>query len=113
MNGNEYQNAAGETANFLSKNWPQEKSINYCMLGLVGETGEIAEKFKKKLRGDGTLQEFYGDEAIAKEFGDVLWYLSQLAALLGWSLDEVMAMNIAKLKDRRERGVIHGEGDNR
>lgn len=50
---------------------------------------------------------------IAKELGDVLWYLSVLANDLGYSLDEVAALNIEKIRSRNERGKLHGNGDNR
>lgn len=51
--------------------------------------------------------------AIKKEMGDVLWMLSQTAALMGITLETVARENIAKLTDRQQRGVIVGEGDNR
>lgn len=52
-------------------------------------------------------------KAIKKEMGDVLWMLSQTAALIGITLEKVARENIAKLTDRQQRGVIVGEGDNR
>jgi NTP pyrophosphatase (non-canonical NTP hydrolase) len=50
---------------------------------------------------------------IAKELGDVLWYLSQIATELNLSLEQVAQLNIEKLFDRETRGVIKSEGDNR
>ena len=52
-------------------------------------------------------------EEIRKELGDVLWYISQIANELKIPLDEVAEFNIEKLKDRMERGKLHGSGDNR
>ncbi|NCU29667.1 hypothetical protein EOM60_03580 [Candidatus Saccharibacteria bacterium] len=83
------------------------------ILGLVGESGEIAEKFKKILRDkQGKISETDRQE-ILKELGDVLWYVNSTAHLLGSSLEEVAKMNNEKLASRKSRGEIHGSGDNR
>lgn len=50
---------------------------------------------------------------ITKELGDVLWYLSGIAKELNISLDEIATTNIEKLFSRKERNMLHGEGDNR
>jgi NTP pyrophosphatase (non-canonical NTP hydrolase) len=50
---------------------------------------------------------------LAKEVGDVLWYLAVLAHHLGASLDDVAEQNIEKLQSRKERGKLRGSGDNR
>jgi NTP pyrophosphatase (non-canonical NTP hydrolase) len=89
--------------------YPTEYKIVYPTLGLVGEAGEVAEKIKKSLRGDAPLDRF---EA-ARELGDVLWYLAALARDLGFTLEEVAEMNLQKLRDRRARNVLQGDGDNR
>jgi len=83
------------------------------ILGLVGEAGELADKYKKIIRDkDSTIGE--SDRAeLNKELGDVLWYVATLARYLGASFDEVAAINLAKLSDRAERHLIQGEGDNR
>ena len=52
-------------------------------------------------------------EEIKKELGDVLWYLSQVSAEMGLSLEEVAQANVEKLFSRLERVEIQGEGDNR
>jgi NTP pyrophosphatase (non-canonical NTP hydrolase) len=52
-------------------------------------------------------------EAILKELGDPLWYITSLADDLGYTLQEVVDANVEKLSSRRDRGVIHGSGDNR
>lgn len=78
-------------------------------LGLIGESGEIAEKIKKLLR-DNTKVEA---QDIIKELGDVAFYLTALANYFGSSLDEVLELNMIKLNDRQERGVLKGSGDNR
>lgn len=47
------------------------------------------------------------------EAGDILWQLSGLCSVMGWSLEEVGRRNLQKLADRQKRGVIDGNGDNR
>ena len=69
-------------------------------LGLIGESGEVAEKFKKILRDkQGKISETDRQE-ILKELGDVLWYVNSTAHLLGSSLEEVAKMNNEKLASR-------------
>ena len=45
---------------------------------------------------------------MARECGDVLWYLTAIASDLGYSLDEIASMNLEKLEDRQRRGRIKG-----
>lgn len=45
--------------------------------------------------------------------GDVLWYLAGIARELDISFNEVAQTNIDKLFSRKERNVLHGNGDNR
>jgi len=103
MTFDEYQDQARCTAIY-----PRDRAIVYPTLGLTGEAGEVAEKVKKWIR-DGELEK----DAIAKELGDVLWYIAALAGDLGISMDEIATQNILKLQDRAARGKIHGSGDNR
>jgi NTP pyrophosphatase (non-canonical NTP hydrolase) len=83
------------------------------ILGLVGESGEVAEKFKKIIRDkQGQLTE--EDKAeIIKELGDILWYITTTAHLLGSDLETVAKRNNEKLLSRKARGKISGSGDNR
>ena len=82
-------------------------------MGICGESGEVAEKVKKIIRDDGGVVTDAKKEAIAFELGDLLWYVSQLAAEINYSLDEIAQMNLDKLFSRKARGVIAGSGDNR
>lgn len=83
------------------------------VLGLVGESGEFADKIKKILRDkDAKLSEADRQE-LAKELGDVLWYIALLAKYLDTPLDQVATENIAKLAKRKATGSLGGSGDNR
>lgn len=106
----EYQKQALTTAKF---NDDEFKDMMHWALGVTGESGEIAEKFKKIIRDkNGVISE--EDKAeLSKEIGDVLWYLSVLAHQLGLSFEDVASDNLEKLKSRKQRGVIGGSGDNR
>ena len=101
---NLYQELAAEFATY-----PEEQNIIYPTLGLTGEAGELANKVKKVIRGDGELDK----KACALELGDILWYVSDLAKNLGYSLQDIAEMNIQKLADRRERNALKGNGDYR
>ncbi len=88
-------------------------NLLYPTLGLCGEAGEVAEKVKKMLRDDGGVLSPERRAALAKELGDVLWYVAQLATEAGLDLDAVAAGNLDKLMSRRERDVLRGSGDDR
>jgi NTP pyrophosphatase (non-canonical NTP hydrolase) len=88
-------------------------NVVYPTLGLAGESGEVAEKIKKVIRDKGGVIDEATRTELQKELGDVLWYVAQLSSELGLNLDEVAAMNIAKLRSRQERQQLHGDGDNR
>lgn len=85
----------------------------YVVLGLGGEAGEVCDKFKKIMRDKNGIINDHDKNEISKELGDCLWYLSQICEELGINLEDVAIQNIKKLADRKERGVIMGEGDNR
>ncbi len=106
MKLDEYQMRAESTAIY-----PDEYRILYPTLGLSGEAGEVADKVKKILR-DGEPHLFYKDD-IAKELGDVLWYVAILARDLGYSLEEIAQTNLDKLEDRKNRDMLKGSGDDR
>ena len=83
------------------------------MLGLVGESAEVAEKVKKIIRDkNGELSDETKAELV-KELGDILWYVNAVAVMLGSDLSKVADSNLQKVLSRKERGMIHGSGDNR
>lgn len=108
MDFNEYQRKARQTAIYHNIG----RNFIYPTLGIVGEAGEIAEKVKRVVRVNGVIDAALRRE-IAKELGDVLWYLAALASELGLSLDDIAKDNLAKLQSRKDRQVLHGRGDNR
>ena len=95
--------------------YPKEGSqgLYYTCLGLCGEAGEVANKIKKVMRDNHGFVSVEKREELKKELGDIAWYLSQLAAELNLSLDEVFEENVKKLTSRKERGTLQGDGDNR
>ena len=90
-----------------------EQGLIEKVLGLPGEAGEAADKFKKIIRDKGGVISLSDREEIVKELGDVMWYVSTIAAYLDVPLSEVANGNISKLESRLRRNKIHGEGDNR
>lgn len=118
MELNEYQKRAMTTCTESSNNFA------YMFLNLVGEVGEFAGKVAKWVRKEEveiTYNQigYYGgksqenDIELRKEAGDILWQLSGLCNVMGWSLEDVAQENLDKLADRKKRNVIVGEGDNR
>ena len=110
MNLREYQQQALTTATATGDEF---KDLLHWVLGISGEAGEVAEKIKKIIRDkDGEISEADKQE-LAKEIGDVLWYLAAFSDHLGLDLQDVAQANLDKLKSRQARGVIGGSGDNR
>lgn len=107
MDLNEYQHLARETAIY-----PKDSVIIYPILGLVGEAGELANKYKKVIRDNLPVNGDLLNDLVA-ELGDVLWYLSNIADDLGISLGEVAVRNLEKLESRKNRNMLSGSGDNR
>lgn len=109
MGINEYQNAALRTA---ATDNPEELLVNGVM-GLAGESGECIDMVKK-WRFQGHKLDF---EDLAKELGDVAWYLAVTAFSIGCDLETILQMNVDKLMKRypggfsTERSQHREEGD--
>lgn len=129
MRLNEYQEKAMTTC------MPSCENISYMLLNLVGEVGEFSSKIAKAIRKkqvsigghtainrncftvrddnpealDFDILAF--DDELRKEAGDVLWQLSGLCSVMGWSLDDIAQMNLDKLAARKAAGTIDGDGD--
>jgi len=109
MDLSEYQSRSRATAVYPGAG----ENLLYPTLGLCGEAGEVAEKIKKMIRDDDGVLTDERRAALAKELGDVLWYLAQIATEAGLELDAIAAANIEKLVSRRRRNVLQGSGDDR
>lgn len=129
MRLNEYQEKAMTTC------MPSCENISYMLLNLVGEVGEFSSKIAKAIRkkqvsisGSSSINRncfivrndspetidfdiLTFDEELKKEAGDILWQLSGLCKVMGWSLEDVAQMNLDKLAARKEAGTIDGNGD--
>lgn len=127
MTLNEYQQRAMTTRMESCNNF------SYMLVNLVGEVGEFASKIGKAIRKkqlcigsdeksnqllietDSLSADMRSvlDAELKKEAGDILWQLSGLCDVMGWTLEDVAQMNLDKLASRQKRGVIDGSGDNR
>lgn len=131
---NDYQNFASGTAVYPGRG--SYLGLMYVTGKLAGESGEVAEYVFKGLRDDGIVKSLfdwdpnpdYSMEGVTvrlgfitperrakvkKELGDALWYVSQAAFEIGYTLEEIASDNILKLADRAQRGVLQGSGDER
>jgi len=97
MNINEYQVAALRTANPALT---QIERLSNGLMGLNGEAGECIDLIKKHLFQGHNLNK----ERIAKELGDVAWYLALSANAIGYDLETIFQMNIDKLQARYPEG---------
>lgn len=113
MTANEYQKLAmrtndGKSTNRL-ENWGDVKTNGYihdaggvlnACLGLSGEVGEFNDMIKKWIFHEKELD----IEHAKKEAGDIMWYMAMLCESFDWDLDEIMQMNVDKLKARYPQG---------
>jgi len=99
MQVSEYQRAARTTAIY-----PASASVYYTALGLCGEVGELANKVKKILRGDVTLEQRRDD--LRAELGDVLWYVSGLASDLGLELRPIAVEALENMSFTERRDIF-------
>lgn len=96
MTGNEYQDLAARTIN---KGLTFEEQKFHVLHGMVGEIGEIHSIYQKMYQGHA-----FEVDHVKKEFGDLLWFIAEYCTAKGWSLDDIMRMNIDKLKERYPDG---------
>lgn len=111
----EYQERAMTTC------MPSSENFSYMFLNLVGEVGEFASKVAKHIRKEKAyisenylfteLCTYEEEEELKKEAGDILWQLSGLCKVMGWSLEDVAQQNLDKLAARKAVGTIDGNGD--
>ncbi|AER26139.1 MazG-like nucleotide pyrophosphohydrolase [Mycobacterium phage Skinny] len=109
-----YQTATGTTAIYPGAADPESiMGLSYAAMGLANEAGEVLGKVKKIIRDNDGVITAEHRENIAKELGDTLWYLAQVATQIDYPLSLIAQENLDKLADRAERGVLQGSGDNR
>lgn len=96
MKINEYQAAALRTANNLD----EKSMLLNGVMGLAGESGECVDMMKKHLFQSHELDK----DHIAKELGDVAWYIAISAHAIGYDLETILQMNVDKLNKRYPNG---------
>ena len=93
---NEYQEMAART---ISPHMPTRDMTMHALHGMVGEIGELHSLYQKVYQGHKI------DEAHEqKELGDLIWFIAEYCTARGWFLEDVMRLNIDKLKARYPEG---------
>lgn len=108
MQANTFQQSTMGTAIYKGAGTGNDDELVYLALGLNGEAGEVAEHIKKYIR-DGKLN--VGE--LAYEISDCIWYIARLADAIGYSLEDIMDLNFAKLQRRKLNNTLTGSGSSR
>lgn len=109
MNPNEYQQLAMRTCALTGDN---DAMIHHAVFGLASEAGEVAGIFQKVYQGH-----MIDTDHVKKELGDCLWMIAEACEALGFTMEEVMRLNIDKLRKRypdgfdSEHSLHRAEGD--
>lgn len=96
LTGNEYQKLAARTIN---NNLLPDQNRMHALHGMVGEIGELHSIYQKVYQG----HKFNTNHAM-KELGDLLWFIAEYCTVSGWNLEDVMELNLKKLKGRYPDG---------
>lgn len=96
MTGNEYQKLAERTINHDLLPIFQE---HHALYGMVSEIGELCGIYQKTFQGHNDT-----DEHKKKEVGDLLWFVAEYCTAKGWYLEDIMQLNIDKLRARYPEG---------
>ena len=91
----------------------QSRRLAHAVLGLAGEAGEVSNLMKKldqQINKAGG-QSMFGKSQISPadfvdELGDVLWYVAAIGDIIGYSLEEIIDFNYAKLTERYPDGTF-------
>ena len=114
VDADDYQASAHEYAFYeVPKVGKQELPFVYPSLGLAEEAGEVAGNLAKTVRDNKGHVDETTRTMLAKELGDVLWFVSELSYLLGFELSYIMRLNLWKLEHRFQKGTLSGSGDDR
>ena len=106
MTVNEYQTLAMAS---LNRELNQKDILINAVMGLCGESGEAIDLVKKHLFQGHELDR----EKLAKELGDIAWYLAEAATALDVPLEEIFQGNLDKLKKRYPQGFDAQRSQNR
>lgn len=96
MTGNEYQALAARTIN---RKLSQDEAMYHALHGMVGEIGELHSLYQKAYQGHQMV-----GEHLKKELGDLMWFIAEYCTAMCWGMDEIMQMNIDKLRARYPEG---------
>ena len=109
MTLDQYQQHALRTATVDDSDLCEPLGLARDALGIAGEAGEVADLVKKFVGHGHALD----GEKVKKELGDVLWYIAVIAHRVGWTLEEVAAANVEKLRTRYPDGFSSERSRNR
>ena len=96
MTGNEYQRLASRTINQALTTYGKRQ---HALFGMASEVGELLGLYQKSYQGHELIEEHE-----QKEIGDILWMVAEYCTTQGWELDDIMALNIEKLRARYPEG---------
>ena len=96
MTGNEYQKLASRT---ITEKFSHNAKEFHALHGMVGEIGELHSLYQKIFQGHA-----FDEEHAKKELGDILWFVAEYCTAQNWNLEDVMKLNIDKLKARYPDG---------
>lgn len=96
MTGNEYQKLASRT---IGDDMSIQDIEYHALHGMVGEIGELHSIYQKEYQGH-TIDVLH----LQKELGDLLWFIAEYCTVMCWNLDDIMQLNIDKLKARYPDG---------
>lgn len=100
----EFVDKTGKTPDALVGT-PHCVSVMYAAMALAGEAGEAANEVKKVIHSESGVFSQSRRDSLLLELGDVIWYATKMGALLGYSLDDILAANMVKLTARAETAV--------
>ena len=106
LTANEYQRQA---MTLLNPALNRKDVLINGVMGLCGESGEAIDIVKKHLHQGHPLDK----EKLAKELGDIAWYLAETAYALDIPLEQILRMNLEKLKNRYPEGFSTERSMNR
>lgn len=121
MTGNEYQKLAMRTNDHKASERVLQKLDDYSQeiddvggilnasLGLSGEVGELNDMIKKWIFHEKPIDKMH----LKKEIGDVCWYIAMMCEAWGFNLEQIMQLNINKLKERYPEGFDVVRANNR